>query len=121
MALKADRDERESIVAPTVSSLLASWARSLRAGGKSPNTVSGYLDALRCFANFLSEAGLAQSVTSITREHVEMFLEGELARHKPSTAATRFRSLRLFWRGCVEEGEVKASPMERMRPPAVPE
>jgi site-specific recombinase XerC len=27
----------------------------------------------------------------------------------------------LFWRWCVEEGEVKASPMARMRPPAIPE
>jgi site-specific recombinase XerC len=55
------------------------------------------------------------------REHVEMFLERELDEQKPSTVATRFRSLRLFWRWCVEESEVQASPMERMRPPTIPE
>jgi site-specific recombinase XerD len=113
--------DRAQLLAPTVASLLPSWARSLRASGKSPNTVSGYLDGLRCFTDFLRDRGLPQSVMLVTREHVEMFLERELAEHKPATAATRFRSLRLFWRWCTEEGEVKASPMERMRPPAVPE
>jgi site-specific recombinase XerD len=112
---------REDPIAPTLESLLPSWTRSLRAAGKSRNTVSGYLDGVRCFTDFLHELGLSQVVALITREHIEMFLERQLAAHKPSTAATRFRSLRLFWRWCVEEGEVKGSPMVRMRPPAIPE
>jgi site-specific recombinase XerC len=112
---------REDRIAPTLESLLPSWTRSLRAAGKSPNTVSGYLDGVQCFRDFLRELGLSQTVAVTTREHIEMFLERQLAAHKPSTAATRFRSLRLFWRWCVEEGEVKASPMARMRPPAIPE
>jgi site-specific recombinase XerD len=113
--------DRAQLLAPSIASLVPSWSRSLRAAGKSPNTVSGYLDGLRCFTDFLRDRSLAQSVLLVTREHIEMFLERELAAHKPATAATRFRSLRLFWRWCVEEGEVKASPMERMRPPAIPE
>jgi hypothetical protein len=35
----------------TMESLLSSWARSLRAAGKSTNTVSGYLDGVRWFTN----------------------------------------------------------------------
>lgn len=121
MTSEATRVDRANLLAPSIAFLVPSWARSLRAAGKSPNTVSGYLDGLRCFTDFLRDRGLPQAVTLITREHVEMFLERELAEHKPATAATRFRSLRLFWRWCTEEGEVKASPMERMRPPAIPE
>jgi hypothetical protein len=45
--------DRAQLLAPTVASLLPSWARSLRASGKSPNTVSGYLDGLRCFTDYL--------------------------------------------------------------------
>lgn len=112
---------REHRIVPTLESLLPSWRRSLRAAGKSTNTVSGYLDGVRCFTHVLHELGLPQTVALITREHIEMFLERQLAAHKPSTAATRFRSLRLFWRWCVDEGEVKASPMALMRPPAIPE
>jgi hypothetical protein len=79
------------------------------------------MDGVRCFTDFLHELGLSQTIALITREHIEMFLERQLADHRPSTAATRFRSLRLFWRWCVEEGEVKASPMARTHPPAIPE
>jgi site-specific recombinase XerD len=113
--------DRAQLLAPTITSLQPSWTRSLRAAGKSPNTVSGYSDGLRCFNDFLIQGNLPQAVALISREHVEMFLERELREHKPSTAATRFRSLRLFWRWCVEEGEMDVSPMARMRPPAVPE
>lgn len=106
---------------PTIDSLTPSWVRSLRASGKSPSTVSGYLDGVHRFDRFLEEAALPRTIALITREHIEMFLERQLTDHKPSTAATRFRSLRLFWRWCVEEGELRTSPMARMRPPAIPE
>jgi hypothetical protein len=72
---------RENRIAPTLESLLPSWTRSLRASGKSPNTVSGYLDGVRCFRDFLRELALSQTVALITREHVEMFLERQLAAH----------------------------------------
>jgi hypothetical protein len=55
---------------PTLESLLPSWTRSLRAAGKSANTVSGYLDGVRCFTDFLGELGLSQAVALITREHI---------------------------------------------------
>jgi site-specific recombinase XerD len=100
--------DRAQLLAPTVASLLPSWVRSLRAAGKSPKTVSGYLDGLRCFTDFLRDRGLPQFVMLVKREHVEMFLERELAEHKPATAATRFRSLRLFWRWCTEAQEASA-------------
>ncbi len=42
----------EDRVAPTMESLLSSWACSLRAAGKSTNTVAGYLDGVRCLTDF---------------------------------------------------------------------
>jgi site-specific recombinase XerD len=60
-------------------------------------------------------------VMHITREHVEAFVVDQLARFKPSTASVRYRSLRTFFQWLEEEGEVKVSPMARMRPPKLPE
>lgn len=42
-------------------------------------------------------------------------------RHKPGTAANRHKSLAQFFRWLVDEQELSASPMERMRVPAVPD
>jgi site-specific recombinase XerD len=121
MASSTAAAERRALLRPTITSLLPSWARSLRAEGKSPNTVSGYLDGLQRFAEFVAERGLPDAVAAISREHLEMFFETQLSKHKPATVATRFRSLRIFWQWCLEEGEVKKSPIERMHPPTIPE
>ncbi len=51
----------------------------------------------------------------------EAFIEDQLARLKPAIAANRYRSLQQFFRWLVDEGELKESPMARMKPPTVPE
>ncbi len=58
---------------------------------------------------------------SITREHIESFLEAVLLEHSASTAANRYRSLQQFFRWMEDEGEISNSPMLKMRPPKVPE
>ena len=57
----------------------------------------------------------------IRREHLETFIEAELARFRPSTAATRYRDLRQLFRWLLDEGEIDRNPMERMRPPKLDE
>lgn len=57
----------------------------------------------------------------VRREHVEAFITFLLERYKPATASNRYRGLQAFFRWCVEEGELKASPMAKMSPPHVPE
>ena len=52
---------------------------------------------------------------------MESFIEDLLSRWKPATANNRFRALRVFFGWAVEEGEVRSSPMVRMKPPYVPE
>ena len=59
--------------------------------------------------------------TVITREHIEEFITYLLSRYRPATAANRYRAIGTFFRWLVEEGEIPASPMAKMRPPTVPE
>src|SRR5690606_17698571 len=65
--------------------------------------------------------GMPTSISAVRREHVEAFIEDQLARWKPATAANKYRSLQQFFRWAQDEGEVRESPMARMRPPMVPE
>lgn len=60
-------------------------------------------------------------VDAIRGEHVEAFIEYQRARWTPSTAASRYRYVQQLFRWLEEEGEIAASPMARMHPPAVPE
>ena len=60
-------------------------------------------------------------VSSIRREHVEAFMEHLLETRAPATASNRHRALNRFFGFLVEEGELTSNPMERMRPPKVPE
>ena len=88
---------------------------------KSPKTIVSYTSGAQQFDDFLRSRGMPTDVTSIRREHVEAFSEDVLARHRPSTAATRCRDLQQLFRWLVEEGEIADSPMARMRPPRVAE
>ena len=61
------------------------------------------------------------SAPGIAREHLEAFLTALSDRVSPATVAKHYRSLQQLFRWLVEDGEIGHSPMERMRPPAVPE
>jgi integrase/recombinase XerC len=97
------------------------WSASLAARNLSPRTLQGYREGLDLFAPFLAERGHSLEIEQIEREDVEAFLTDLLSRHRPSTAATRHRSLRLFLKWCVLEGELERSPTEHVRPPMIPE
>jgi len=101
--------------------LAASFRRALRAQNKSPNTLVGYLEGVRLLEEYLRRMGMPTQVAHIRREHVEGFVAEQLDRYRPSTAQTRYRSVRQFFRWAAEEGEIRANPMVNMSPPAVPE
>ncbi|MGH2371780.1 MAG: tyrosine-type recombinase/integrase, partial [Chloroflexota bacterium] len=100
--------------------LAESFRRSLRAENKSPRTIETYDEALRLFGTFLREHEMPTKVPAIKREHVEAFITHLLASWKPATASNRYRALQSFLKWAVAEGELKASPMVNMKPPAVP-
>ncbi len=102
--------------------LLPDWRLHLRAANRAPNTITSYVGIGVRFAAWLHEQGMPRDVTRIRREHVEAYVAAVLDRApSPATAAKHYRSLQQLFRWLVEDGELTHSPMERMRPPAVPE
>jgi site-specific recombinase XerC len=110
-------------IAPVVDipALLASWQRSLRAARRSPRTIQSYTEAAEQLGDFVVRLGMPTEVAHIRREHIETFIEDLDRRFKPATVGVRFRSLQQLFRWMLEEGEITANPMERMRSPSIPE
>lgn len=112
-----------------VSGLVVSFRRALLAQNKSPKTVESYIQSVSGLVDFLHERGMPLQLSHMKREHVEAFILDLLERpHKvtgkplsPRTAFNRFKSLQQFFKWAVEEGEIKRSPMERMKAPAIPD
>jgi site-specific recombinase XerD len=105
-----------------IRTLAVSHARTLRAQNRSERTIQSYGEALGQFAVFCEDRGMPTDIGSITREHVEAFVEHLLAVHKPATASNRYKGLQSFFRWAAEDyGEIPRSPMERMKPPRIPE
>jgi site-specific recombinase XerD len=97
-----------------------SWVRNLRASNLSPRTIKGYGESLDLFGRFLAAQGMPTRVDLITREYIEAFIDDVLTHHRPATASARFGALRIFFRWAESEGEIRESPMARMRPVKVP-
>jgi site-specific recombinase XerD len=109
--------------------LAQSFRRALLAQNKSQRTIQTYMEAVQGLGDFLRERGMPTEIEAITREHVEEFILDLLTRkHKitgrplrPTTASNRYKSLQAFFKWTVEEGEITSSPMEKMKPPRLPE
>lgn len=114
-------DASHSTVSDELAELLASWRRHLRAQRISPSTIATYSAAVSQLGAFLSAHGMPASPAAIRREHVEAFITDLLERWKPATAHNRYRGCHAFFRWLLEEGEIRTSPMERMKPPRLPE
>ncbi|MHB1782393.1 MAG: tyrosine-type recombinase/integrase [Acidimicrobiales bacterium] len=111
----------DAVAYGTIEMLIPSWERSLRAANKSVKTLRAYTDAARLFEVFARDKLGVTAVDRVTRETVEAFIADQLARHRPTTASVRYRSLRQFFKWLVEEGEIRSDPMTHMKPPIVPE
>lgn len=99
-----------------------SFIRSLRVANRSPRTQQTYGESIGQFAAFLRERGMPATADGFAREHVEEFLLSLQARGlKPATVSNRYRALKTFMKWLVGEGERDSDPMERMRPPQIPE
>jgi site-specific recombinase XerD len=99
------------------------------AQNKSPKTVTSYMSAAKGLVEFLRDRGMPLQLPYIKREHVEAFILDTLQRpHKvtgkplsPRTAFNHFKSLQQFFKWAVEEGEIRRSPMEKMKAPSIPD
>jgi site-specific recombinase XerD len=102
--------------------LLTDWCRHLHARNLSPKTINSCRQTGEAFRDYLATQGMPTDVTAITREHIESWLAGMTeSALSPATVARHYRNLQQLWRWLLDDGEITRSPMERMRPPAVPE
>jgi site-specific recombinase XerD len=97
------------------------FRRVLLSQNKSGRTVEAYLESLRLFSGFLAERGFPLVAVEIERAHIEAYITHLLDTLSPSTAHHRYRGLHAFFKWCVEEDELRVSPMTKMRPPGIPE
>lgn len=101
---------------------IASYRRNLRAENKSPNTIHTYLAALDAFNAYLKRTGMPTALSAIRREHLEAYIVALQEQGKrPASVSLAYRSLQPFFKWALSEDEISTSPMERMRPPIVPE
>lgn len=105
----------------SLSRLGQSWNLSLRAAGRSPRTVEGYMATLRLFGDFLVAAGMPTEVASLRREHVEHYLVDVGERNSIATQHVRFKGLRVFFEWARDEGEVSESPMRKIKLQPIPD
>jgi site-specific recombinase XerD len=100
---------------------LQSFARHLRAENASSKTQEAYSESVRQLVKYVESLGMPLEVANLHREHIESFISYLLETRKPATANNRYRGLQAFFKWLVDEGEIKESPMIRMRPPRIPE
>lgn len=110
-----------SAITTSVADLAIDFDLSLAAQNKSTATRKVYGTAVKQLHEYLTRCGMPTDVANIRREHVEAYLADVLQTRSASTAKTRFGGLQVFFTFLLDEGEIPRSPMERMKPPAVPE
>jgi site-specific recombinase XerC len=100
--------------------LARSFARYLEDRRLSPNTVCTYLLGVKFLGQFLDERGMPMSVADITGEHVREFLRHlEDSGKSSNTCANRHKGLVAFFKWLVDEGEIRATPLARIKRPAI--
>lgn len=100
--------------------LLPGMARSLSLT-LAPGTISNYSQSGLKLHKFLVDNGMPTPVSSITREHLEVFLLDLQTRNQPSTVGKHYRNLQQVFKWLREDGEITTSPMANMKRPPEPE
>jgi len=96
--------------------LMRSWARSLKARNRADRTET-YTASARKLIGYAE----AHDLDPLRRQTIEAHLAELGTRSKPATVAFRYRSLQQFFMWLLDEEEIERDPMERMKPPHVPE
>jgi site-specific recombinase XerD len=112
-------DTASNVAAVTESNkaLLRSFTRSLRNANRSPRTVQSYVET----AGLLAEFRPGVDFDRMTRDDLEAFMADYLSKHRPTSAAVRYRALRRFYNWMLAEEIIQVSPMAKMSQPQVAE
>src|SRR4051794_25844724 len=89
---------------PTADALIRSFERHLRARNRTCTTITNYLGDLTRAQAALETKG--KSLSTATKADLEDHIGKLLARRAASTAATRYKSLRVFYKWLEEGGVV---------------
>ena len=100
--------------------LLPGWRTHLASRNVAPSTIASYLKVADNLLVWLAAHDRSTELATIDRRVLEGFLAELTERVSAATVAKHYRSLQQLFRFLVEDDELPASPMERMRPPKVP-
>jgi site-specific recombinase XerD len=93
--------------------MVGDFERSLRAANKSPKTVEVYGATAHGLIRFVVISGMPTEAGKVRREHVEAYIEDQLARWTPATASQRHRSLQQLFKYLEEEGDIPTHRCQR--------
>jgi integrase/recombinase XerC len=95
--------------------------RHLKGTNRAVNTQTIYRRAALGLVAFLEQDGHLPGPRQLTRRHVEAYMAHLIDTRSAATANVVYRALQQLMRWLLDEEEIDRSPMERMRPPIVPE
>ncbi|GMA19905.1 tyrosine-type recombinase/integrase [Arsenicicoccus piscis] len=104
-------------MAEDLQALGASFARSLKAEGRSERTRLLYGQSIRLYAKWLAAQGHPADLDHLNRDLIRGWLGALLDVNQPGTVKTRYRGLFRFCGWLAAEGEIQANPMIGMTPP----
>jgi site-specific recombinase XerD len=109
-------------VAERLEDLSASFARHLRAEGRTDRTGVIYTASVRFFVAWLVAAGRPATLDELTRSAIREWLASLVDRGQaPGTVRTRYKGLHRFCTWLVAEGELTEHPMAGLDVPTVPD
>jgi integrase/recombinase XerC len=106
---------------PDWEALRRDFGISLEAERKSPNTLRIYLTAVDQLGRFVQEHDGPDDPWEVTQANLTAFFAAMNKTWKPVTVSLTYRALQQFFGWMMREDEIDRSPMEKMRPPHVPE
>jgi integrase/recombinase XerC len=101
--------------------LARSWELALRADNKSENTLYAYIQAVRLMGEWAHRQDPVVDPSEVKPRHVREFIVELVGRTSAGNAHTNYRALRTFFNWLVSEEEIGRTPMDRTKPPIVPE
>lgn len=101
--------------------LALEFTKVLKSENKSPRTIEVYAASVAGLVDWLDEQDRLRAVDEITRHDLADWMTHLIETRSASTANVRYRAVQQFFKYLLGEGEITRSPMEAMRPPAVPE
>lgn len=101
-----------------ISGHIRRYLLSCHVEGKTPKTIRTYCDVLVGLAKFLAENKLPSAPENLTADDVRFFLslwhKGNVS---SSTRHLYYRTIKTFFNWLVREGQIRESPMAKMKPP----